>query len=64
MTRNVKAFMKSPSPTDFLMCMNWLKTYKTESQMAGHFKCDEKTARKWIWIYVSKIQALKGQKVS
>ena len=30
----------------FLVAMNWLFTYKVEEEIAGFFKCDEKTARK------------------
>ena len=62
-TTIAEAFMGRPFPNNFLMALNWLKTYKTENQMDGHFKCEEKTATKWIWIYASKIQALKTQKV-
>jgi hypothetical protein len=63
-TQIVKARIERPDPRNFLICLNWLKTYKTESQIAGHFDCDGKTARKWIWEYATKIQMLKGQKVS
>ena len=53
----------NPNPIYFLMTMNWLSTYKKESELAGLFKLDEKTVRKWIWIYVRAIQALKAIKV-
>jgi hypothetical protein len=43
-TEIAEAHMDKPNPRDFLMTMNWLKTYKTEVQLAGHFKCMEKTA--------------------
>jgi hypothetical protein len=46
------------------MAMYWLKTYQSESVMAGTFKVDEKTVRTYVWKYVLAIQALKEQKVN
>ena len=63
-TGHVEARINEPNLIDFLMAMNWLKTYKTESELAGLFKVDEKTSRKWVWKYVKAIRALKHQKVS
>jgi hypothetical protein len=63
-TNIADAHMTKPNPRDFLMTFNWMKTYKTENQLAGHFGCVEKTARKWIWEYTGRIRALKEQKVS
>jgi hypothetical protein len=48
----------------FLMSVCFLKCYPTETQMAGTFCVCEKTARKWVWYFLSKIQALKQTKVS
>jgi hypothetical protein len=48
----------------FLMCIHFLKCYPTEVEQGGLFTGCEKTMRKWTWFYVSKIQALKQQKVS
>ena len=62
-TGNVEARINEPNLIDFLMAMNWLKTYKTESELAGLFNVDEKTSRKWVWKYVKAIRALKHQKV-
>ena len=49
----------------FLMAIHFLKwCYPTEQQQTGTFKLCEKTARKYAWYFASKVQALKGQKVS
>jgi hypothetical protein len=53
-----------PNPAYLMMALDWLKTYKTEEQSAGHYNILEKTARKWIWQYTRAIQALKEEKVS
>jgi hypothetical protein len=63
-TEIAKARIDRPNIRNFLMTLNWFKAYKTESQLAGHFGIDEKTARKHIWEYARRIQQLKGQKVS
>lgn len=47
----------------FLITLHFLRRYPTESEQAGLFKISEKTARKWCWNFVSKIQALKNDKV-
>jgi hypothetical protein len=47
----------------FLMAIHFLKCYPTEAQLAGLFQICEETARKWVWFYVKKIQALKRGKV-
>jgi hypothetical protein len=62
-THIATARIAKPDVLYLLMAINWLKTYQTESQMAGTFKVDEKTVRTHIWKYVRAIQALKGQKV-
>jgi hypothetical protein len=49
--------------TRFLCSINFLKCYQSESERAGKFKICEKTARKWTWIYLKKIQGLKKAKV-
>lgn len=51
-------------PDSFLMALHFLTRYPTEQELSGLFKICEKTARTWSWIYVQKIAALKGQKVS
>lgn len=58
------ARIAKPRISHFLMAMYWLKTYSTESMMAGVFKLDEKTVRLGVWKYILAIQALKAQKVS
>lgn len=47
----------------FLMSIHFLKCYPTAEQQSALFKVDEKTARKWTRFYISKIAALKPQKV-
>jgi hypothetical protein len=63
-TKIAEARIDRPNIRYFLMSFNWFKTYKTESQLADHFRIDGKTARKHIWEYARRIQQLKGQKVS
>ncbi len=43
--------------------MNWLSSYKKESEMAGFFHSDDKTLRKHIKKYVDAIAALKEEKI-
>ena len=47
----------------FLMAINFLKLYETETVRAAIFDICENTARKWAWFYVKKIQALKKEKI-
>lgn len=49
---------------NFLMTLNWLTNYRKEAELAGHFKMDEKTARKHIWTYTKAFQALKVVKIT
>jgi hypothetical protein len=58
------AWIVKPYILHFLMAMYWLKTYPSESVIAGTFKVDEKTVRTQVWTYVLAIQALKEQKVN
>jgi len=58
-TTNIAAArIAKPSVKYLLMAMYWLKTYSTESEMAGTFKVDEKMAQKHVWKYVHAIRAL------
>jgi hypothetical protein len=45
------------------MMLHWLKTYGTEIQMSGYWKCNEKTVRTWVWAISKRIQKLKKKKV-
>jgi hypothetical protein len=47
----------------FLMAIHFLKRYPTEEVLSGLFKFCERTVRKWVWYYVSKIKALKKAKI-
>lgn len=57
------ARINKPSGLYFLVALNWLATYKKEAEMAGFFRCDDKTLRNHIKEYVNAIAALKGQKI-
>jgi hypothetical protein len=57
------ARIDNPNLGHLLMTLHWLKNALSQSVMAGLFDLDEKTVRKWVWIYVCAIQALKGQKI-
>lgn len=48
----------------FLLTLYFLKGYPTEEKLAAHSKMCEKVARKWVWIFACKLQALKTKKVS
>jgi len=48
----------------FLMGIYFLNVYPLEDNKSGTFKCCVPTSRKWCWLYSSKIQALKAEKVS
>jgi hypothetical protein len=47
----------------FLMALYFLKEYPTEEKLAGMWHTCETGARKWVWFYVEKVQALKAKKV-
>jgi hypothetical protein len=53
----------SADPVLFLMAVEWLCTYKEEEELAGKFKRDKDTVRKYIWRYATAIQKLKEKKV-
>jgi hypothetical protein len=58
------ARVERPDPYEFLIAFYWLKGNETDEKLAGQFKMDEKTARKWKWYYVHRISAMTAQKVS
>jgi hypothetical protein len=62
-TQIFAARIPKPSVLNFLMTLFFLKRYNTEDVIAGTFKVDEKTARKWVWKYIRAMQALKAEKV-
>jgi hypothetical protein len=54
-----------PDPYEFLIPLYWLKGNDTDDRIAGQFKLDKKTVRKWKWYYyLGKILAMVAQKVS
>jgi hypothetical protein len=63
-TETPAAWINKPNTSYMMMALNWIKTYKTEEQLAGRYNILEKTARKWVWAYTRAIQALKEEKVS
>lgn len=62
-TNNPAARMNKPNSFYFLVAINWLATYKKESEMAGFFHTDDQTLREHIREYVNAIAALKGEKI-
>lgn len=48
---------------DFLMTMNWLKSYDTEHVLAGRWGLSEQTIRTKVQIVTGRIQSLKTVKV-
>lgn len=47
----------------FLMCLNWMRCYQTESVLEGLWKVSAPTIRIWNVYFATKLQALKAQKV-
>jgi hypothetical protein len=45
-------------PKHLLWTMHFMKTYKKEGDLRGFAKCDEKTVRKWVWLFMERIAAL------
>jgi hypothetical protein len=41
-----------------LWTMHFMKTYKKESDICGQVRCDEKTLRKWVWLFMERIAEL------
>ena len=50
-------------PSELLMALYMLKTYSTENVISGVFKQSNKTVRKVAWAMITKLQALKAEKV-
>jgi hypothetical protein len=55
--------IKNPQLTKLLLTLRFLKTYDTEVILSGTFKMHHQTVRKWIWLYIAAISALKSLKV-
>jgi hypothetical protein len=51
------------NPLHLLLTLHFLKSYQTELILAPTFFMTEKTARKWIGVYMGKMQLLKVNKV-
>ena len=47
----------------FFLSLYFLTVYLTEEKLAGWSKLCETSARKWIWFFSAKVQALKAKKV-
>jgi hypothetical protein len=47
-----------------LLALRFLKAYPTEKELSGMFQMSDKIVRKWVKVYVRKIQRLKFIKVS
>ena len=52
------AFQPSGKPIHLLWALLFLKTYSTEHVHAAFCQVDEKTFRKWAWIYIKLIEGL------
>ena len=48
----------------FFMSLHFLKRYPVESERALHYKCHQDTCRDWSWYFITKIQALKKEKIT
>lgn len=45
-------------PKHLFWAMAFLKLYAAEPSLASMFRVDEKTLRKWVWLFVDSIAAL------
>ena len=52
------------SPKHILWCLMFLKTYSTTGCLAKTFCVDEKTVRKWIWLFIEAISTIQDDIVS
>jgi hypothetical protein len=46
------------APKHLLFSLHYMKQYGTEVSMASFFSCDEKTLRKWAWIFIKAMAKL------
>jgi hypothetical protein len=51
----VEARIHNPDPMGFFIALTWLKSYKTEENMASTFRLAKKTIRTKVWRYVGAI---------
>jgi hypothetical protein len=63
-TTNTNARVDKIDLKYFFLALYFLKSYDTEIILSGWWGFHEETARTWIWWYLKKIQAMKGEKVS
>jgi hypothetical protein len=54
---------KKESLDHLFIALHFLRCYNDEEQNAKTFNCDVQTARKWQWIFVKKLSALKQLKI-
>lgn len=55
--------VKNPKLEHFFVALSWLKQYPTESNHAGHWHMNEKTASSYNWMYTRAFQQLKEHKI-
>ena len=59
------SFEKPPyKPKHLMWALHFLSCYPTENQMNGFARSDEKTVRKWTWLFIEAIASLKSEIVS
>jgi hypothetical protein len=63
-TQVEEARVKRLDAFHFLIAFYWLKGNEPDEKLAVQFKLVEKTARKWKWYYLRKIEALRAEKVT
>ena len=56
--QNNNSLCQKASPKHLLWCLLFLKLYVTESVAAILCGCDEKTFRKWVWLFIEEIAKL------
>jgi hypothetical protein len=64
-TNNPEAHISEKATADsFLQRMHFVKLYPKKSERAGTSKECQKTAPRWVWYFIPKVQALKGENVT
>ena len=63
-TNGICRRIKSNNIIHLMWALHFLKDYGTEHQYSALFNVDEKTYRKWIWLYIEAIFSLVRRIVS
>ena len=57
-TSGILQSMPQKKPVHLMMALHFMKSYGIQTQLASMFGIDEKTYRKWVWLYINAIRKL------